>query len=178
MTFTPWALRPVSRISATARADRLAAVGDEHDLVAGLDERDADDRAVALARVDEDDALAAAVLRAELLERRALAVAASRRPRARCWRSGSVTRHADDLVVLGELDGLHADRAAAHRAHLLLGEADRLTLLGGDQELARAVGERGREQLIVVLDLHADDALLAEVLVLGDLGLLDLTALA
>ena len=73
---------------------------------------------------------------------------------------------------------LHADRAAAHRADLVLREADRLALLRGDEELALAVGERGREELVVVLDLHADDALLAEVLVLGHLGLLDLTALA
>ena len=49
---------------------------------------------------------------------------------------------------------------------------------GRDDELARAVGERGGEELIAVLDLDADDALLAEVLVLGDLGLLDLAALA
>ena len=40
-----------------------------------------------------------------------------------------------------------------------------------------AVGERGVEELVALVDLHADDALLAEVLVLVELGLLDLPVL-
>src|SRR5688572_28154006 len=36
------------------RADGLTAVGDQHDLVFRLDQRDADDRSVALAGVDQD----------------------------------------------------------------------------------------------------------------------------
>src|SRR5690606_1676143 len=58
-----------------ARANRLAAIGDQHDLVLGFDHRDAHDRTVALAGIDQDDALAAAILGSELGKRGSLAEA-------------------------------------------------------------------------------------------------------
>ena len=160
-------------------AQRLPAVGHQHHLVARADQGDADHRAVALAGVDEDDALAAAALQAELLERRALAVAAL-----------ADGEHAMALAVAdtpmptttgrppSSSIAFHAHGGAAHGAHLVLGEADRHPAPGGDDDLARAVGDGGGEELVALLDLHADDALLAEVLVLGERGLLDLAALA
>src|SRR5262249_44924582 len=148
------------------RAQCLPAVGDEHDLRVVVHEGDADDRAVALARVDQDDALAAAVLRAEFGEGRAFAVALL----ADGEHLGlAVARHAepDDAVPLGEIDAAHADGGASHRAYLLLVEADGHALLRGDDDVARAVGDGGGKELVAVFDLDADDALLAEVLVFG-----------
>ncbi len=115
-------------------------------------------------------ALAAAILLAELVEHRALAVAAlAHREHELSLRLRA--RQTDDFVAFGQVDGLHAGGAAAHRAHLLLVEADRLSSLGRDQELGLAVGHDGGEQRIALHDLDADDALLAVILVLDDLGL-------
>src|SRR5690606_7420788 len=151
------------------------AIGDQHDLVGRLDQRDPDHRTVALAGVDQDDALAAAVLTAEFLELGALAVAArAHRQHPFALRLGASQAH--DLVAFAELDRLHARSVAAHGAHLRLVEADRLPGLGRDQEFGVAVRDAGREQLIALLDAHADDALVAVVLVLHQRGLLDLSA--
>ena len=49
MTRTPWVLRPTMRISSDVRAVDHALGGDEHDVVAVADRRDADHRAVAFA---------------------------------------------------------------------------------------------------------------------------------
>ncbi len=75
--------------------------------------------------------------------------------------------------VVPHVDRPHAHGRATGGAHLRLREADRLSELGGDQELALAVGERGREELVVPFDLDPDDALLPEVLVLHQLRLLE-----
>src|SRR5690606_834083 len=156
-------------------ADGLAAVGDQHHLVFGLDQRDADHGSVALAAVDQDDALAAPVLTAKLFERGALAVPSlAHRQHLRAGRLGR--RQADDLVVVVELDGLDACRVAPRGPHLLLVEADALALLRRDQKLARAVGDGGGQQLVVLGDFDADDALLAVVLIVEHARLFDLAA--
>ena len=54
-------------------------------------------------------------------------------------------------------------------------EANALALASTEQQLRVPVGHRGRQQLIVLGDADPDDALLAEVLVVEDGGLLDLT---
>src|SRR5262249_14628494 len=150
--------------------------GDEHHLIAILDQAHIDDGTVALARVDEDDPLASAVLNAELVDVGALAVAVfANGEHVAPIRIGH--RHADDLILLADIDRFDAHRPSPHRAHLRLGEPNAHPALGRDDELTRAVGDRGGEQLIAVLDLHADDAFLAEVFVLVDLGLLDLPTL-
>ena len=49
------------------------------------------------------------------------------------------------IGVVRDVDRLHADRARApSSADLVLGEANRLTELRGNEELARAIGERRR----------------------------------
>ena len=59
--------------------------------------------------------------------------------------------------------------------HLVLGEADRLWPRFVAMRSSRVPSVmRGVEELVALLDLDADDALLAEVLVLVELGLLDL----
>ena len=77
------------------------------------------------------------------------------------------------MVALVEVDRLDAHRGAPHRPDLLLVEADGHARARRDDDLPLAVGDRGAEQAVALLDAHADDALLAEVLVLGDVGLLD-----
>ena len=75
-------------------------------------------------------------------------------------------------------DGLevHADHAggvAAHRTDVRLMEADGHAGLRDHHDLVVAVGQLGRDEAVAVLDVDADDAALAVVGVLGDLGLLD-----
>ena len=168
MIFTPCALRPVSRISATLRAERLALVGDEHDLVArrltSVMSTTGPLRSLASIRMMP---LPPRFCCAELVERRALAVAllADREHvLARLLGDG----HADDLVVVVDVDGLHAHRAR--------GPSSAPGPRGSGSTARSCVAMRisrvpsvsaAREQLVVVLDLDADDALLAEVLVLG-----------
>src|SRR6185436_7037212 len=67
----PHALRVAPGLAdlADPRPQRLAAIGHQHDRIAGTDHRHTDDGPVPVARVDEDDALAAAALEPEFLER-------------------------------------------------------------------------------------------------------------
>ncbi len=74
------------------------------------------------------------------------------------------------------LDALHAGRVAPHRPYLRFVEADALAHPRSQDEIARAIGDRRREQVVVVLDADADDALSAEVLVIEKMRLLDLAA--
>ncbi|HEY5061881.1 MAG TPA: hypothetical protein VII52_10125, partial [Gemmatimonadaceae bacterium] len=95
-------------------ADRLPAIGDDHHFVLGLDHRDADHRAVAIAAVDQDDALAGPALGAKFLDRRALAVAAlANREHELAFGFGA--READHFIARLELDRLDASGVAAHR---------------------------------------------------------------
>jgi hypothetical protein len=74
--------------------------------------------------LDALDALAAAALDVELVELGALAVAAVGDDEHRGVVAGDVARH--DLVALAHLHAAHAGGRAAHRAHVVLGEADGL----------------------------------------------------
>ena len=73
---TPCVLRPAMRTSSTGHADQLAAVGDQHDLVALLDREGGHQPAVALVDDHGDDAFAAAAGDAVVVGRGALAEAA------------------------------------------------------------------------------------------------------
>src|SRR2546430_479301 len=53
---------------------------------------------------------------------------------------------------------LHAVSAAAHRPHVALLEADRHALGGGDEHVAPAAGESGRDERVALVDGERDDA--------------------
>ena len=81
--------------------------------------------------------------------------------------------HADDLVLVAQADALDAARGAAHRAHLLLGEADGAPLARGQQDVVLAVGEADLDEAIAVVDGERDDARRADVGERLERGLLD-----
>ena len=105
------------------RANHGARRSDEHQLVLRRDLQRADEAAIALRCLNADDALAAAALHRMLVDGRQLAVAVLR---GRHDRSCADDAERDDFLGrAGQLESADAGGRAAHRAHVLLGEANR-----------------------------------------------------
>src|SRR5437763_1933527 len=155
--------------------DHLALGRDDQDVVAVAHLEHADDVAVAAAGLDVDDPLAAPALQPVLLERRALAEAALGHGEDRQALLDDVG--GNHVVALLDLDALHAGRAAAHRPHFLLGEADDHAELRGDHDLTVAVGAPGGDDPVAVLEADRLDAARPWVRVRLELGLLHLALL-
>ena len=154
------------------RPDELALGGHEDDLVLGPDRDGLDDLAVPLGRLDVDDPLAAAVRDAVVGHGRALAVAALADGQdRRALLADDEERH--DLVVALERHAANAARDAAHGADRVLVEADRLTVARREHDLAIAVRETRADQLIALVELDRDDALLERVREEREVRLLD-----
>ena len=98
MSFTPWALRPVSRISLDADADALAVGGHEHELVLVMHGLGGNDLAGLVRDVHGDDALAAAV-GACGIPRTVVRLPRPFSETTSSMVSGSLVRQADDEVV-------------------------------------------------------------------------------
>src|SRR5882762_1929079 len=156
-------------------ADDLAFRGDHEEVGTGPDLQHAHHRAVAAAGLDVDDALTRAALQPVLLERRPLTVAALGHGEDLGALLHDVAR--DDLVALVHLDAAHAGGAAAHRTDLVLREADGHAQLGGDHDLAGAVGAARGDDGVAGVEADGLDAAGARVRVRLELGLLHLPLL-
>src|SRR6185437_378407 len=137
------------------RAHERAARADEHELLSRRDLERRDHGAVALARLLRDDTLAAATMAWELIERGELPVAV--------LRGGEDETVADDdesdeLLSLAESHPAYPGCIAAHRAHLLLVEADRLAATRAEDDLPLSVGERDADEPVIVVQIDCDDA--------------------
>src|SRR6185436_10164862 len=153
------------------RANHRARRGDQHDLVLGRGLQRADEPAVALRGLDADDALTAAALHGMLVDRRQLAVTVLR---GRHDRPGTDDAERDDLVGrTGELQAAHAGGGAAHRAHVLLREPDRLARAREQHDVLIAGRDAGADEAIVVAQLDGDDAARALARERGERRLLD-----
>src|SRR5581483_1744672 len=82
--------------------------------------------------------------------------------------------HLDDVIAIAERDGLHAGGAAPHRTHIRLVEADRTAVVRADENLAVAVGQTNRVEVVALVDVDRDDAAGANVGERAQLRLLDL----
>src|SRR5438874_2564362 len=156
-------------------ADDLAFRGDHEEVGPGPDLQHAHHRAVAAAGLDVDDALARAALQPVFLERRPLTVTALGHGEDLGALLHDVARN--DLVALVHLDAAHAGGAAAHRTDLVLREADGHAQLGGDHDLAGAVGAARGDDGVAILEADGLDAAGARVRVRLELGLLHLPLL-
>src|SRR5262249_4987305 len=157
-----------------AQADHLAAAGHQHELVLVGHHAHPDDSPGLLGDSHGADALAAAMGAPVLVHAGALAVAVLRYGEERG--SGLDEVDGDHLVTLVEL---HADDAVgrpAHGARLGLLEADRLALGGGQDDLARAVGEPHAGHLRALLQRDRDQAGRSRRRVLHEVRLLDQAA--
>src|SRR5208282_297097 len=160
-------------------ADDLAVLADQHHFGFLRYLRDAHDFAVARRGLDVDHAFAAAVGEAILVGGSALAVAVlGDRKNERAFLRNQVGdlgsyfpffrhrlnlglergRHADDVIFLGEVHAAHAGGVAAHGANVVLVEANRLPIMGGEENDLVAIGQRGRYQFIARFDIDGDDA--------------------
>ena len=131
---TPWVARPMRLMPLTAV--RMVLPSLVMTITSSLlpDLQDADDLAVLLGDLEVDDALAAAALQAVLVDLGALAVA--------------VLGHGQDLGLRSTIsmpttrspalqpDAADAAGGAAHRPDVVLVEADRLALRGGQEDAA------------------------------------------
>src|SRR5262249_3963552 len=161
--------RDIARVD----TDDLALGGDDEHVVTRPDLEHAHHGAVAAAGLDVDDALAGAALQPILVERRALAIAAlGDRQDLRALLHDVAGNH---RVVFLDLDATNAGGAAAHRSHLVLGEADGHTELGGDHDFARAVGATRGDDGVAVLEPDGLDTAGAGMRIGLELGLLHLS---
>src|SRR6185436_17512955 len=120
-------------------AKDLALLRNQHQLVVVADLRDADNLAIAIARLDIDDADAAARLHAVLVEPGPLAVTLLGHRQDRAARLEHF--HGDDFVVISELDAANTACRASHRANVGFFEPNRHAIARANEDLAVAVRE-------------------------------------
>src|SRR6266513_1551042 len=112
-----------------AHAYQHAARGDEHDLVLVAHQHRADDLAVSFAHLDRDHPLRTAAVARVIGDRGALTEAVLGRGQHR-QRLAVRDQHRDHALAFADLHSAHSARLPAHRAHVLLLEADRLAGIG------------------------------------------------
>src|SRR5690606_38543908 len=154
-------------------SDDDARCRNQHRIRVVLDDRGPGDLGAAR-QLHGDHALPATALAAVLVERRALAQALRGDGQQRGIRS--VGRHdlgGDDVVVLVHADTDDASGRTAHRAHIVLGEADGLGLARHQDDIAVALRPAHPGQLIVVIQRDSDQAGRAHGRELVDRGALD-----
>src|SRR5512141_1915255 len=142
-------------------ADEDALLRDDEEMVPFRHGRDSDDRAVLFRDPHVDDARAAARLVPVLGDVRSLAEALLGDREKRAGFLHEI--HLDDDVVSFQLDPLDARRVAPHRPRVGLGELDSHAEARPEENLPLSVRDLRREQLVVVVQLDRDDALLSRV---------------
>src|SRR6266545_6424141 len=108
-------------------------LGDHHQLVVGEHFLEGDDVARLGTALQRDDAAAAAVLNPVFVELRALAHPLLGHHEQRGLAAHH--DHVDHVVLLVELDALHAGRRAPHVAHVLLVETDAHAVVRGEDDV-------------------------------------------
>src|SRR5438128_4304864 len=157
--------------AAGAHPQDHALLRDQHQLIVVVHVGDADDLAVAIARLDVDDADAAARLQAVFLELGPLAVAVLRDGQQRGPFADDF--HRDDLVALPQADAPDAVCGAPHRADVRLLEPDRHAVARAEEDLFLAVRHLDGDDRIAFFDADGDDAAGARVPERGQVSLLD-----
>ena len=69
--------------------------------------------------------------------------------------SGGEGRHHLDEVVVAQVDAAHAGGDAAHRSGVALVEADAHAVVGAEEDVAVAVGQLHREEVVALVDAIA-----------------------
>src|SRR6185437_3553523 len=86
-------------------------------------------------------------------------------------------RHADHLVLVAvavaKTNTAHAPGRAAHRADVLLAEANRPAVARADEDVGRALGDAHGDEIVILGDRQRDDARVADVGEGVERGLLD-----
>ena len=178
-------------------ADDFAVLADQHDLGVFGDLRNAHDFAVALGGLYVDHAFAAAVGQAVFVGGGALAVSVfgdgedertflayifdfERRIGGIFRGSGRQHRvgldrcsHAYDVVFLREVHAAHSGGVAAHGADVGLFEADGLAVVRSQENDLHAVGQASGYQFVALFDVDGDDASVADVREIFQVGLFD-----
>ena len=129
---------------------------DHEDLVVEADHEGGHHVALLGGELDAAHALAAAALAVEVLELGALAVAGVGDDEHGDVVAAGVEAH--DLVLGPHLHAAHAGGGPAHRAHVVLGEADGLAELRQHEDVVAAVGGDHLHQLVAVAEVDGDDA--------------------
>src|SRR5262249_48895728 len=137
-------------------AHDLAVLGDQHHLVLVADGEQVDHLAVALAGADVDQPLAAAALHAVLVDLGAFAVAVLADGQQRLV--AAADDHVDDLLAVLRPDAPAAGGAAAHRPHVVLGEADRHAVARAEHDRLAGAHQVDADQPVALLEIDRDDA--------------------
>src|ERR1700694_2833362 len=138
-------------------ADEHPAGRDQHYLIVGTYQRSRDDPAIACRLLDRDHALGAAAMTGVLDDRRSFAVTIFGRRQHRLLLVFG-DEHANDRLAAIEAHPAHAVRIAAHRPHVGFLETHRLSAGAEQHHIVLAVGERGADQEITVVEIDGDDA--------------------
>ena len=106
------------------------------------------------------------MMHGECLDRRALAVAVF--GDGEHIRVLACTRRTDDIIAVRELDAAHAGCSTAHRADLVLVKADRLAVVGRDEDVLLAVGQSDVDQRVVLVEAQRAQTCAADILKIGE----------
>src|SRR5690606_11874975 len=123
--------------------------------------------------LDGDDALAAAALGGEVGHRCALAVAVLADDEDGVGAVARARAHPDQGVPGRQRDATDAARLPAHGPHLVLLEANRLALLGHQDDVGVLPGQLDLDQLVALVDANRLDAGAADLGEGAGHGLLD-----
>src|SRR5581483_3738643 len=156
-------------------ADHDATGRDHEDLVVDTDHERGHHEALLRRQLDRPDTLPTTTLPVEVLELRPLAV-----PRVGDDQHGDVvaTRvEGHDLVARTQLHAAHAGGGAAHRAHVVLAEADALAELRDHEDVVAPVRGDDLHELVAVAQVDGDETGTQRRVVLVELRLLHLALL-
>src|SRR5581483_10183248 len=79
----------------------------------------------------------------------------------------------NDEIIFAQIDATSAARRATHWPRVLFIEANGETVVRGDKDALRAVGQDHVEQRVAFIDVDGDDPVRANVLKICQRGLLD-----
>src|ERR1022692_3095225 len=151
-------------------AHQSASLAHEHDLIIEAHLQRTDHASVAVRHLQSNDALAAAAVSRKVFERREFAVAVfgSGQDKALVGHDERI-----DALIVAEANAAHPGGLAAHRAHFVLDESNRLSACRKQQNIATAVGDRGTDQLVALVERDRYDAIGARAGKQRKRGLLD-----
>ena len=143
----------------------------EHQLILIHDRKCANDLASLLGDFHRDDALGAAIRETVFVKRSAFPKALLRHHQ---HLSGRIRdSEGDHEVILAGLDAPYPGCRTANGPELFLIASDAHTMAGGEAELLLSIGENDLNEIVSILDVDGDDAVLPNIPIRGQRRLFD-----
>ena len=147
-------------------ADQHTGIGDQHDLVVGVDQRRRHHLAVASALLNRNHAFRTTTVARVLFDRCAFAKTIFSRREYAGWLVGLIFRchigggreHRDHALAFFKHHAAHTAGITAHAAHIVFIKAHGLATVREQHHIVLAFGQRGANQEVVVVQVNGNDA--------------------